>query len=300
MYGKTSYYQLEDWIDLMPSYVGPNAPVSKEYCDSMYRFLTITGDSLASYVSKKKMAQYDIQGARRITRFDNHMLNLDGRMGQQTRRAADIDPQTGIDKTILNLDHYYVQVLYELGSYANDYTLLKDELEALHGKGVIEYLNNSDLMFNENGYNTVAQYIGLNTTTPPYKPFDPIEPQVKEFVKTTKAKIVFVYGGLDPWTEAGIKDEDIPATQTNIARFVVPGGTHTHYLLAPDYSWEPDFGQKIINKVKEMLGTPTAIQSVQTEATSGRHTDVIYNLSGQQVGDSYRGIVIKNGRKVMQ
>ena len=42
----------------------------------------------------------------------------------------------------------------------------------------------------------------------------------------------------------------------------------------------------------------TAIEAV--EATPAAQTDVIYNLAGQQVDENYKGIVIKNGVKVLQ
>ena len=42
----------------------------------------------------------------------------------------------------------------------------------------------------------------------------------------------------------------------------------------------------------------TGIKGVTTG--KGRTTNAVYNLSGQRVGASYRGVVIKNGRKVLQ
>ena len=42
----------------------------------------------------------------------------------------------------------------------------------------------------------------------------------------------------------------------------------------------------------------TAIQGVRTNATNTNSGT--YNLSGQRVDDTYRGIVIRNGRKVIQ
>ena len=42
----------------------------------------------------------------------------------------------------------------------------------------------------------------------------------------------------------------------------------------------------------------TTIQGVKTEIT---HTNnAIYNLAGQRVDETYKGIVIRNGRKVIQ
>ena len=43
---------------------------------------------------------------------------------------------------------------------------------------------------------------------------------------------------------------------------------------------------------------PTTIQGVRTQSTT--NNDAIYNLSGQRVDETYRGIVIRNGKKVFQ
>ena len=40
---------------------------------------------------------------------------------------------------------------------------------------------------------------------------------------------------------------------------------------------------------------PTTIQGVRTQSTT--NNDAIYNLSGQRVDETYRGIVIRNGKK---
>lgn len=44
-------------------------------------------------------------------------------------------------------------------------------------------------------------------------------------------------------------------------------------------------------------GLATGIQQVKTSAVKG--TGAIYNLSGQRVSDNYRGIVIRNGKKIL-
>ena len=45
-------------------------------------------------------------------------------------------------------------------------------------------------------------------------------------------------------------------------------------------------------------GSETGISTVKT--TNDNTTGIIYNMQGLQVDSSYRGIVIKNGRKYMQ
>lgn len=48
---------------------------------------------------------------------------------------------------------------------------------------------------------------------------------------------------------------------------------------------------------KYTLGTPTGITSIKAVSAKASAT---YNLAGQQVSDSYRGIVIKNGKKYVK
>ena len=43
--------------------------------------------------------------------------------------------------------------------------------------------------------------------------------------------------------------------------------------------------------------TPTGIDAVKTEAA---HDGYIYNVSGQRVNDSYKGLIIKNGKKMLK
>ena len=43
--------------------------------------------------------------------------------------------------------------------------------------------------------------------------------------------------------------------------------------------------------------TPTGINAVKTEAA---HDGYIYNVSGQRVNDSYKGLIIKNGKKMLK
>jgi hypothetical protein len=59
-------------------------------------------------------------------------------------------------------------------------------------------------------------------------------------------------------------------------------------------------GTTVVKKVeiyKKTKGGTTAIRSLES-AKPGH--DVIYNFAGQKVDASYKGLVIKNGRKVVQ
>ncbi len=296
MFPKASYLRIDDWYFMTPSAVGPNDNVSEAYCDSMYNFLTIPYDSLSKIVDKRKEQLVSSKrGADMIHRhYDiDRTYNMLNRAYQ--RRAA--DPYTGLDSAILSLSPYQVETLYELGNYVSDYGMVKEKLD-VYGEGYTDKIRDEGLIFRYPIYKPIVEHLELNTTTPPYLPKDPIAPKVKNFVKTTDAKIVFVYGGYDPWTKAGITDEDIPAGHTNIARFLVPSGVHDDYVLSSTYSSDATIGKKIVDKVKEMLGQTTGIETIETKNISTPNSDVMYNLSGQKVDSSYKGIVIKNGKKI--
>jgi hypothetical protein len=46
--------------------------------------------------------------------------------------------------------------------------------------------------------------------------------------------------------------------------------------------------------------TETGIEVVQDSKSEVQDSEATYNLNGQRVNDSYRGIVIKNGKKILK
>ena len=86
------------------------------------------------------------------------------------------------------------------------------------------------------------------------------------------------------------KGENIVSAKSNgvVKINVAEGGTY--YILAA--------GTKLgFYGFKYEVGTSTGISSI--EATSAQNGK-IYNLAGQQVSDSYKGLVIKNGKKYVK
>ena len=53
-----------------------------------------------------------------------------------------------------------------------------------------------------------------------------------------------------------------------------------------------------IDKIELKCVEPTAINEINAEGANGN--GAIYNISGQRVDDTYKGIVIINGKKVMK
>lgn len=90
--------------------------------------------------------------------------------------------------------------------------------------------------------------------------------------------------------EQNEKGENIVAAKSNgvVTINVAEGGTY--YVLAA--------GTKLgFYGFKYEVGTSTGISSVKAEAAQNVK---IYNLAGQQVSDSYKGLVIKNGKKYVK
>lgn len=86
------------------------------------------------------------------------------------------------------------------------------------------------------------------------------------------------------------KGENILSEKSNgvVKINVAEGGTY--YVLAA--------GTKLgFYGFKYEVGTSTGISSVKAEAAQNGKT---YNLAGQQVSDSYKGMVIKNGKKYVK
>lgn len=84
------------------------------------------------------------------------------------------------------------------------------------------------------GYNIApfSKYLHYFTENPlasfppklaPHKPFDPrLNEKVAKWLDDSGNNIVYIYGGIDAWTAAGI----IVSDKVNSKRFVVPGATH--------------------------------------------------------------------------
>lgn len=73
------------------------------------------------------------------------------------------------------------------------------------------------------------------------KPID-LEVKLIENLKTTKKRLVFVYGENDPWTGAAIPDP----TNPNVKKYTVPNGTHTDNFA--QYAWYPG-GKEVADQI---------------------------------------------------
>lgn len=77
-----------------------------------------------------------------------------------------------------------------------------------------------------------------------------------------------------------------PAAKNSVKQIYIQGPAAATFTLASAYVCGKDY-------------VPTGISSA-TVATPVAKTSKIYNLAGQQVSESYKGVVIKNGKKFVQ
>ena len=130
---------------------------------------------------------------------------------------------------------YYVQAVLELGTYDFGYNYLKNA----------PLIDQEDMM--EWSKVNVSSEVDLPEYTPRYS-----NAMMKGFLGNllnTKKKMVFVYGGNDPWTGAAIPDA--ATTNTNIKKFIVPHGTHDDDILT-DKNWET-VGPDIIMAINQFM-----------------------------------------------
>lgn len=77
-------------------------------------------------------------------------------------------------------------------------------------------------------------------------------------------------------------------------------GTYTLYLIdilaQKGYSSEYDI---ISNQVQLTIGSPTGISNIIEGNNEQKHAEGIFNLAGQRVNADYKGIIIVNGKKVL-
>lgn len=134
---------------------------------------------------------------------------------------------------------YFVHAASELGYFLYDWTILPEN--HLLSDSNIKWLKNKQTITRYNKWYDVKYDDGM------MKSF-------LDFVKNNrtkdKCKMLFVYGGNDPWTGAAIPDPD--KDDPCVKKYVVPNGTHNAFLTNPEY-YRPEDKDYIVNTVKEWL-----------------------------------------------
>ena len=130
---------------------------------------------------------------------------------------------------------YYVQSVLELGTYSYGFNFLKNST-----------IINQEYMMEWEKVNIFSE-VRLPEYTPRYS-----NAMMKGFLANlpaTNKKMVFVYGGNDPWTGAAIPDA--VTSNPNIKKFIVPEGTHNDEILT-DKNWETA-GADIIDAINRFM-----------------------------------------------
>ena len=131
---------------------------------------------------------------------------------------------------------YFVHAASELGYFLYDWTILPENqinLEWLKNKQTIKRYNRwYDVKYDEG--KLMKSFLDF----------------VKNNRNKDKCKMLFVYGGNDPWTGAAIPDPD--KDDPCVKKYVVPNGTHNAFLTNSEY-YRPEDKDYIINTVKEWL-----------------------------------------------
>ncbi len=134
---------------------------------------------------------------------------------------------------------YFVHAASELGYFLYDWTILPEN--HLLSDSNIKWLKNKQTITRYNKWYDV-------------KYDDRMMKSFLDFVKNNrtkdKCKMLFVYGGNDPWTGAAIPDPD--KDDPCVKKYVVPKGTHNAFLTNPEY-YRPEDKDYIVNTVKEWL-----------------------------------------------
>ena len=134
---------------------------------------------------------------------------------------------------------YFVHAASELGYFLYDWTILPEN--HLLSDSNIKWLKDKQTIKRYNKWYDVKYDDGM------MKSF-------LDFVKNNrtkdKCKMLFVYGGNDPWTGAAIPDPD--KDDPCVKKYVVPNGTHNAFLTNPEY-YRPEDKDYIVNTVKEWL-----------------------------------------------
>lgn len=122
---------------------------------------------------------------------------------------------------------------------------------------------------------------------------DPVNP-VRYFVISDSNPEILTFALTTDWTQYGnvYHAADSSTDDVTIAKYT--GEDLTPFELTPGrrYSIAIDLGGNTLEA--QDMGYSTGIQEVETYT---RHDSVMYNLLGQPVGNDYKGIVIKNGKK---
>jgi len=238
MFYKYCYYKPEHWADVIPT---DDYPYSAEV---YYRFIMLGGKDYWKKLNELRqlMGKEEIESEEADDGDDyDYMigdewdeLNEDDEMAAGSRRVA---PRT-LTKDRLMEVIYFVQASKELGYFLYDWTWLPDNYPEYYRKWLEKYRSitsyNKTYGMEYDGGKLMNDFLAF----------------VKNNRNKDKCKMLFIYGGNDPWSGAAIPDPD--PDDPCVKKHMVPNGVHSDDLNDPeDYTEEEK--NWIMNAVREML-----------------------------------------------
>lgn len=196
---------------------------------------------------------------------------------------------------------YYIQGLTKayLGFFLKG--LVKKEIEGVETEEDSEfagfYLDAYNNTFQTNTFNVDLDYVArvAGATYNNVSPVDAENPTTNTLPKTS-FEVILDYGANQMYCST-----TIASGSTTTAPIQMEGIIPTSFILRSNYTVDSRrawFDNLKIERVKAGAYDPSGIESVKTTAKAGNNA--IYNLAGQKVGKDYKGLVIKNGRKLIQ
>ena len=195
---------------------------------------------------------------------------------------------------------YYIQGLTKayLGFFLKG--LVKKDIEGVETEEDSEfagfYLDAYNNTFQTNTFNIDLDYVArvAGATYNNVSPVDAENPTTNTLPKTS-FEVILDYGANQMYCST-----TIASGSATTAPIQMEGIIPTSFILRSNYTVDSRrawFDNLKIELVKAGAYDPTAIATVKAVKTIG---DAIYNLAGQKVGKDYKGLVIKNGVKMIQ
>ena len=194
---------------------------------------------------------------------------------------------------------YYLEPDDKISYYCVDYNRLKDDLTTLRFKYIEEVRPGLPVLFRVKDFNDTPQEVTFNCErgdlgfeNAPYG-WD---------------------GGYNYWSMGGTFEEkvftettEIPSNEVyyvsdgvikNAKKVTIPA--FRGFLYRPDLEKLGFLAKAIQIEIDDEDGETTALEMVGEDLVPVQHSGKAYSIMGTEVGEGYRGIVIKNGKKVIK
>jgi pimeloyl-ACP methyl ester carboxylesterase len=116
--------------------------------------------------------------------------------------------------------------------------------------------------------------------------------RIMDATKNATKPIILIYGNNDPWAQAAVKDEYL---SPSVKKYILPNQHHLVFFQSNTDPAQCDAIRQALDAVLKDSET-----DIEHTAISPVFNGKTYNLLGQEVDETYRGIVIRDGKKYIQ